>query len=250
MPTVTATPSPPDATVVLSGSGFVGPVTVTRTAGGVSQTVRGGVNLPTPDGTFTLVDGEAPFDVDLIYSVTDPGPPETITAAPTVVLASASGWLSHPGYVDLRVRVADETVDDWSYAGRSVAHNVVNRADPVITAQPTDRGSGTLTFRVTAGDLDALVRLFADGWPVLYRGTCSNVPDRWQLVESYRTRVASRGTGTREVTAQFRVVNRPADDPYVVTPWRLMDVDAMFGTLAEVDAAYGTLSEVDAGPPV
>lgn len=251
MPTVVATPNPGDATVVVAGSGFATrPVTVTRTSGGVSQVVRGGSNLTPSAGSLTVVDGECPFDVDVRYEVTDPGPPAVITTSNTIRLDSGdTGWLSHPGYVDLRLRIYDETADDWTYTAHSTAHTIVDRADPVVTAAPTDLGSGTLTFRVVEGDLSTLTRMFADGWPTLYRGSCSNIPDRWMLVESYRAHVIRRDLGTREISASFRVVLRPADEPYVVSPWRLIDVDALFGTMSQVDAAYTTMSQVDAGPP-
>ena len=176
MTTLTASPDVTNGRVRLVYSdATAGPITRTRADTGETENVRGSETLP---GAFGIVDDyEAPFDVELTYTLEDGS--DTVTFSP-----DDSAWLSHPFDPSLTLPVVVEDDDPWTWTAAGGVHDVIASQWPVAVHSRRTVHTGSLTIIGTWADRDKVKALVIDGSPLLLRSTPTcKVDDQWVFAQ-------------------------------------------------------------------
>jgi hypothetical protein len=196
------------------------------------------------------VDRWAPFGVPLSYFWVDSDGVQQAPAPVTVtsdrpVLSSATG----SGYMTVTV----VTQPPLRWEGRSVAHDVLYRPEPVVTVAPASYHTATMRFHVPGMMVRAELRsLLARGEPLILRTPCASAVDDVTFLPVRFTEElvsASRPGGDRWMDVEYRAV---MDNPTAYRPlpdWSWDELEAAFDSWDAVEAAYATWDQVEAGPP-
>jgi hypothetical protein len=231
-----------DWTVLLTAD-TAGPGTWTRVAGDGREVVVG--------DTQTAEDRWAPLGVPLVYSWATQ---EGVETTGQVVVESAGPVLSsanRPGGSAQVVAVSQQPV---RWEGRSVAHAVLSRPDPVVTIAPPTYHSATLRLHAADRDgVDRVLALLATGGPLILRTPCpaavrdcTLLPTRWtEDVVS-----ASKPGGARWLDIEYQAVTA---DPMVyggLPDWSWQELAAVpeLSNYDDVVAMFGTWSVTARGP--
>jgi hypothetical protein len=165
----------------------------------------------------TVIDGEAPLDVPLVYEVYAPSLiGGRARSAPATLASNNATWLTHPAAAAAPVRCAPTLTPTLARKITQGVFAVIGRANPVVvSATVRTAPAGTLTFAVESfADRDTLLGLFADGSALLLRppGDYGYGPGMWialgDVTEDPQGRPA--WMPVRELSAPFQVVDPPA----------------------------------------
>lgn len=251
--TVTATPDPTTASVVVEVTGAVpaaGPVSITRTDRNGTAPVRQREDSLPVAGALTIEDYEAALAGGITYTVRDSsGAAATVTLP--AGLAVTVPWLSHPGLPALNrpVTIRD---DDPTYSGRSVQHDVYGARLPLFTTQPlTGRDSSTLTLLADSWDDARGIRdVYASGVPVLLRQPCLDDGDHYHVPSSVALApvTAGRWAGRWSATVTYVETDRPLGALAGTARWTYADSLARSGTYPASRAEFPTYADLLAGP--
>jgi hypothetical protein len=231
-----------DWTVLLTADA-PGPGTWTRVTGDGREVVVG--------DTQTAEDRWAPIGVPLVYSWATQAGVET-TDPVTVdsdrpVLSSAI----RPGGSAQVVAVSQQPV---RWEGRSVAHEVLSRPDPVVTMAPPKYHTATLRLHTDGRDgTDQVLVLLATGAPLILRTPCRDaVRDCTLLPLTWTEDVvsASRPSGARWLDIDYQAVTT---DPMVYGglpdwSWETLAAVPELSSYDDVVAMFGTWAATARGP--
>jgi hypothetical protein len=243
---LTVTPQPSLGYVTVDVTGLTGTIVVTRqTPGGAAVPVR---NMePVGAGVTAVNDRECPFGVPVTYTATY-GTSSTATAA--TQLDATQARLEHPGQSALGkwVRIIADTPPVWE--SPSVVHNIINRPDPLVTAQTLRARSGTLRlWCATQAEANEVLQLFQSGYPVLVRTPQPRLlRDGWLAPVRITDAHERADLEPRIIEVEYQVVGRPIGDSVGQAVWRWQDQTTEYGTWAILRNAYPTWSLAVAGP--
>jgi hypothetical protein len=194
-----ATATVTDQWTVRLDTDTAGPGEWTRSAGEGAEVVVG--------STQEAEDRFAPLGVPLRYLWTTQ---EGVEAAAEVTVTADGPVLSsayRPGAA-VETRIVSQQPVTWQ--GRSIAHPVLSRRDPLVTIQPPEYHSATLRLWTSGRDAtDTLLTLLNTGEPLILRTPCTAavrdaviLPTRWteDLV------AASKPSGERWVDIEYQAV--------------------------------------------
>ena len=176
MTTLTATPDTANGRVRLVYSDAAGgTMTRTRADTGETETVRGGDPVV---GTHGILDDyEAPFEVDLTYTLEDGS--DTVTFTP-----DDTAWLSHPFDPSLTLPVVVEDDDPWTWSVSGGVLDVIDSPWPVALHSRRTVHTGSLSIVGKWADRDKVKALVIDGSPMLLRSTPTcKVDDQWVFAQ-------------------------------------------------------------------
>jgi hypothetical protein len=237
------------ATATVNGDYTVTLTTDDTGAGTWYRAYSGNPDLPV-GSTHTTVDRWVPLGVPVTWYWAGAGgvqqtEPVTVDDSRGPVLSSATG----SGM--LHVVVVSQPPLRWE--ARSVAHDILYRADPVVTVAPARYHSATLRLYLPDPLQRANVRtLLARGEPLILRTTCRDavddvtfLPTRWteELVS------ASRKAGPRWLDVEYQAV---MDNPSGYAPLPAWSWTALEAAVAEWDAVpetWATWADVEQGLP-
>jgi hypothetical protein len=231
-----------DWTVLLTADA-PGPGTWTRVAGDAAEVVVG--------DTQTAEDRWAPIGVPLVYSWATQAGVETTDPVTVESDRPVLSPAERPGASAQVVAVSQQPV---RWEGRSVAHEVLSRPDPVVTIAPPTYHSATLRLH-TAGreGTDHVLALLATGGPLILRTPCADavrdctlLPLRWteDLVS------ASKPAGPRWLDIEYQAVTT---DPMVYGglpdwSWEEMAATPELSNYDDVSAMFHTWAATALGP--
>jgi hypothetical protein len=174
---------PPRVLVTIAGT-TAARLTLFRDAGGVRSVVRGALDQVPSAGSLLIFDNEAPFGVDLVYTVreTGAGGGTTDIVSNTIRLDASAPWLTNPITGD-GVHV---TIQDWpelAYGSRMSVLDVAGRVAPVVVSDLRTAPTSTLVvITQTQTQLAALRHLLAPGDIILLRAICDAVEGSYLAV--------------------------------------------------------------------
>jgi len=241
MDSITATPDSQQRSVLLTAINPVGEVTWTRnTSGG-----------PLRLGTGTSLRDYPPFGASVIYEATDDATTEvaaplTLPDPDTAVLTNTLTGVSRDVIVVSQPPLQRE--------GRSKAHFVLGRPDPVVTIAPPQYATGTMRlYCPTLNDRVALIELLSDGGVLRLRRPAICAPavdDATLLVEEYEEALVSDSApaGARYLDLDVQAVAEITYNP-VDPAWTYGALVVEQATYATALAAYPTYTALAAGPP-
>jgi hypothetical protein len=240
MDSITATPDSQQRSVLLTAVNAVGEVTWTRnTSGG-----------PLVLGTGTSLRDYPPFGSSIIYEATDDATTEvadplSLPDPDKAVLTNTLTGVSRDVIVVSQPPLQRE--------GRSKAHFVLGRPDPVVTIAPPQYATGTLRLYCAAlADRAALVDLLSDGGVLRLRrpSTSAAVDDATLLVEEYEESLVSDSApaGARYLDIDVQAVAEITYNP-VDPSWTYDALVVEQATYTSALAAYATYTALAAGPP-
>jgi hypothetical protein len=199
--------------------------------------------------TTTLVDRWVPLGVPVTWywkNGTDiqQTAPKTVQAdGPVLSSALSSGAM--------RVVVVSQPPLRWE--ARSVAHDILYRADPVVTVAPARYHAATLRLHLPdRAARDSLRALLARGEPLVLRSTCRDAVDDVTFLPTGWTEELvsqSKKSGPRWVDIEYQAV---MDNPSGYAPlpsWSWAGLEAAYATWDDVEAAYATWALTEQGPP-
>lgn len=243
---LTVTPQPTLGYVTVDVTGLTGTIVVTRqTPGGAAVPVR---NMdPVGAGVTSVNDRECPFGVPVTYTATYATSSTTTVATQ---LDSTAARLEHPGQAALGkwVQVLDDTPPSWE--SPSAVHDVINRADPIVTAQTMRSRSGTLRLWCdNQAEVNEILQVFQSGLPVLLRTPQpALLRDGWLAplrVTDAHTTATREG---RPVEVEYRMATRPVGASIGTAGWRWTDAVTSYGTWAVHRSSFATWALAAAGP--
>lgn len=165
----------------------------------------------------TILDGECPLDLPVLYEVSNPAlAGGRITSAPVTLDSGNRTWLTHPATPSAPVRCEPTAVPDMVRGTEQGVFRVLDRELPVVVSSAVRFApSGTISFGALSWvERDALVDLFADCSPLLMRApaTYGYGLGSWlalgDITESADGRRAWQDC--RIFTAPFQVTDAPA----------------------------------------
>jgi hypothetical protein len=219
-----------------------GPGTWTRVVGDGVEVVVG--------ETQTAEDRFAPLGVPLRYLWTTQA---GVEAADPVTVESEYPVLSSAYRAGAGWQVVVVAQQPVSWEGRSIAHDVLSRRDPLVTVQQPRYHSATL--RLHAADryaTDDLLVLLVTGEPLILRSPCpaavrdaTILPGRWteDLVS------AAKPSGQRWIDIDYQAVSsepmawqQPAE-----WTWEVLEAVPALGSYADLQAEYANWAAVARG---
>lgn len=233
-------------------------LTITRTdANGVGP-VRMLPDQGPAAGVLTVRDYEPALTGPTRYDVRDQLGVTTTAATAAGDLTVTAPVLHVPTLPALRVMLTPPGLVGYQAERDNAAalHDVIGRADPIVTIGPLGLRAGTLrVITTTHTDARALEALAARGEILMLRQSDHAGLDGYLMVRSTRVQpdqlVASPAgvTGwTWSVDLAFVEVARPSGPLLGSTGWTFGAVAATFATLADILPAYPTLDTLTVGP--
>lgn len=197
----------------------------------------------------TAVDRWAPLNIPLVYYwAPESGAPQQTNE---ITVASEHPVLSSTLYAgSLPVVVADQAPLTWQ--ARSVVHDIIDRADPLVSVAPMAYPTGTL--RLYAADSRRrlnLLSLLRAGDPLILRAPCPDaVDDMTMHVESVTDPLLSESqkAGPRWIEVEFVAVSSAPTEWASPPAWTWGDMEDTYTSWAEVEAAFDTWAAAEAGP--
>lgn len=127
---------------IATTAGDAEPVTVTRTAGGLTSTVRGGAAVTGHGGGLVLVDYEIPYRTPLVYRAVCGG--ESVAA--TVVVDEPGAWLRSVLNPRTSVPVGIAAMHTVRRPARATYHRPVGRRNAVAVSDVREGAQGQITL--------------------------------------------------------------------------------------------------------
>lgn len=246
MTTITATPQPATASVALAIAPTATVTQVLRTdANGIKAVRTQAGQLPTA-GAFAIVDNEAALTGAITYTVVSTAGASTTTALDL----TQDAWLTVPVAPAYSQRVDLVTGASPARASLSTVHQVIDRADPVVTLGPLGLRAGTLELWCSSYQAArALEAVYASGEVVQLR---QDVPgmDMYHVTTGTAPAPVSVNTTPRRwlLTVSFVEVAYPLGAQVGTLGWSVDDVTAAYSTVAAVALAYPTVNDLTIGP--
>jgi len=229
--------------------------TITRTApSGNVAGVRGATDAPVAAGATTMIvrDWEAPFDLELTYTVTvydGTTVVGTATATITVPYGRCPAWLVDLARPTNSLPATIESMQELDFDAPAGVHRVLERRAPVMTTLPAYTPTTELIVLAdTLTERDRMRNLFGSGYPFLLRtDPRQGVGNMYLgLTEFVEERILADGYAPYR---RFRVscvqVERP--DPAVFVPLApntYQNVKDTFADYAALQAAVGTYDQL------
>lgn len=249
MTALTLTAQPATSSVLLTITGApAGPVTIARTDANGVRTVRLRVGQEPSAGTLILVDYEPALIGTLRYEVID--------SAATVTVATMPAGLSLTGTVIGSVYLPSYAVTVTAVTGyesardrATIVHEVLDRADWLVTYGPTRGRRGTLTVHcatyAAAAALDALCSRI--GEPLQLRQPTHPGLDMYFTVT--RSRIVPAVDGATSWTVELEYVEQtwPTGPLLGAAGWTVASA-AAWGTVLKVRSDFATVAALVAGP--
>lgn len=229
---------------VTTAPGNVGKsMTVTATATGHAEIVRGWSSVPAPS-TAVVIDHEAPLERDVRYAVLIDG---AETDAVTVRLASDLPLLTDP----IRGRHVPVIIQSWptqSYERTGQELTIDGSPDPVIIegVEMRPRSTITLIHPPTGIGAEDLAELLADRSVLRIRPTTPDLPDAWASTRARNRGRFSTATGSAVVDVlELQHIAQPDPDTTAIGA-TLGDLhDAVPTTLGAIHLRWpGTLADI------
>jgi hypothetical protein len=241
MDSITATPDSQNRSVLLTAINPVGDVTWTRNTSGGALVLGVGPSLR----------DYPPFGFSVIYEATDSATTEvadplTLPDPDKAVLTNTLTGMSRDVVVVSQLPQQQE--------GRSKAHFVLGRPEPVVTIQAPQYPTGTLRLHAaTFSDVVALRELRSDGGVLRLRRPSSHasaVDDMTLLVDKFDESLVSDSApaGARYVDIEYQAVSEITYNPVDPT-WTYDALVIERATYSDARAAYATYTALAAGPP-
>lgn len=228
----TADPATGGITVTATMSASITAVTIGRNdPNGFSQLIRQGASIPVTGGTVTVVDYEAPLDVEVSYVVSQLTPVGSEVGYSANVKLASEGrtWLKDPGYPGRNMVIPVVTsIADLTRPARAGIFNVIDRANPVVVATRRGGPGGILICHtLTLDQRDELNLLLSRGTTLLLQ---TPVIEQFgsayvAVTDAVETRVGLAFEESRRFTLPFVVVDRPdglASASTVDKTWRAL----------------------------
>lgn len=226
-------------------------LTAINPAGTVTWT-RNTAGAPVVLGTGNSLRDFPPFGVTITYEASDDtstevAAPLELDDPPTAVLTAMLTGVSRD------VTVVSQPPVQWE--GRSVAHFVLSRPDPVVTIQPPQYARGTLVLYLPNLSQRAELRsLLSDGGTLRLRRPARNseaVDDMTILVEELEEELVSDSApaGARYLHLEYQSVSDITYQP-VDPDWTYSALLVEQATYDDVFATYATYTALAAGQPV
>lgn len=240
---------PATSSVLLTITGApAGPVTIARTDSNGVRTVRLRVGQEPSAGTLVLVDYEPALTGDLRYEVTD--------SASAVTVASLAGGLALTGTVIGSVYLPQYAVPVAAITGyesgrdrETIVHEVLDRADWLVTFGPARGRRGTLTVHCasysSAAALDALCSRL--GEPLQLRQPTHPGLDMYFTVTRSRVVPAVDGASSWTVELDYTEQAWPSGPLLGAAGWTVASA-AAWGTVVQVRSDFATCAALVAGP--
>lgn len=248
MTTLLATPQPATASVALTLTPTSSVTAILRTDANGIAPVRAQVGqLPAVSPTV-LVDNEAALVGPISYTVVGGGGASASTA-----LDLAEQWLTVP-VTPARSERLDAAVGLTGYtstrSSRSTVHEVIDRADPVVSLGPLGLRTGTLeAWCPTLAAARALEVAYDRGEVVQLR---QDVPglDMYHVATGVRATPDAAATEPRRwlLSVDYVEVAWPTGDQLGTLGWSVDDVTATYPTVTAVTQAYATVNDLTIGP--
>jgi hypothetical protein len=246
MTTITALPQPATVSVVLT-------VTPTGTVTSIMRTDANGTNpvrtqaglLPTAS-PFVVTDNEATLTGPILYTVQDGGAGASVTTALNV---DGQVWLTVPVAPGKSLQVELNTNAQTTRASLSTVHEVIDRADPIVTLAPLKLRTGTLELWCSTYEQGrALEQLYDRGDVVQLR---QDVPglDMYHVTTQTSLTPASDTSPRRWfLGVDFQEVAYPLGNQVGTLGWDFNDVAAAYSTFTAVQVTYATFNDLTIGP--
>jgi hypothetical protein len=227
--------------------------TITRTApSGNEAGVRGATGAPVTGVTMIARDWEAPFDLELVYTVTvydGVTVVGTATVTVTVPWAQCPAWLVDLARPTNSLAAVIESMRELNFDAPAGVHRVLERRAPVMTTLPAYTPTTELIVLAdTLSERDRLRNLFGSGYPFLLRtDPAEGIGNMYLgLTQFVEERILTDGYAPQR---RFRVacvqVERPDPAVFVPTaPNTYQNVKDTFATYADLLAAVGTYDQL------
>lgn len=245
MTTLTATAQPDTASIALTlkPTGLV--TAIMRTDANGARPVRAQAGqLPTSSATV-LIDNEAALDGTVTYTVVGGGGASASTA-----IDIGEAWLTVPVTPLRSGRLDLVTGYDGARASRTVVHQVIGRADPMVTLGPLELRTGALeVWCSTAAAARALELVYDRGEVVQLRQEIAGL-DMYHVATATRVAPDPAQTDPRRwvLTVDYVEVQWPTGDQLGTLGWSVDDVSATYPTIMALAATYPTVNDLTIGP--
>jgi len=223
-----------------------------RSPSGNEAAVRGAFNAAVSGTSAIARDWEAPFDVELVYTVTAYDGTtvlETATATVTVAYGQCAAWLVDLARPTNSLAVVIQDMHELQFDLANGVHRILNRRAPVMTMLPAWTPSAELAVLTdTLAQRDQVRALWGAGYPFLLRTT----PDLGignmylGLTGFVEERILADGRAPeRRMRAAVIQVERPDPGLFVPTaPNTYQHVKDTWATYADMLAAVGTYDQL------
>lgn len=223
-----------------------------RSPSGNSADVRGASGAPVAIPTQIARDYEAPFELDLVYTVTVyDGSSSVGTASVTFRLEwdDCDAWLVDLARPLNSLPTTIESLRQLQFEMPAGIHRILNRRAPVLTTLPAYTPAAELVVLTdTLDERDRVRNLLGSGYPFLLR----TVPEQGignlylGLTSFSEERILSDGyRPQRRFSVQCVQVERPDPAVYVpVAPNTYANVRADYATYAALKTAVGTYDQL------
>lgn len=197
----------------------------------------------------TMVDLWAPLGIPIQYY----WKPATgaVQSTNTIIIDPPGPVLSSAlGAGSLLVRIVSQPPARWE--GRSVAHAILGRPDPLVTVAKMTYHSAVL--RLWAADraaVDGLVALAQPGGPLILRTKCDDrVRDATIMVRSLTEQLvsASQPAGPRWVDIDYQAVMDDMNRYQPLPLWTWADMEAGIATWDDVPVTFATWADAEVRP--
>lgn len=249
MTALALTIQPATSSVLLQITGApAGPVTIARTDTNGVRTVRLRAGQEPSAGSLTLADYEPALTGSLRYEVTDSSAAVTVTTLGAGL--SLTGTIIGSVYLpQFAVAVSQVTGYDAARESATVVHEVIGRADWLLTFGPMRSRRGTLTAHcpsyAAARALDTLCARL--GEPLQLRQPTHPGLDMYFAPLRSRVVPATESAITWDVEVEYVEVAWPSGVLLGAAGWTVASV-AAWGTCLKVRTDFATCAALVAGP--